>query len=69
MNTMKLKVSSGPTPQEPMTLRKGVKVWADTDSENRIINLVAEHKGKHTLVQVKNGKLCSALKKLVAAIG
>lgn len=65
---MKIKFQERTEPPEALEIKKGVRIWADTDSDNRIMNLVVEFKKGHQLIQVKNGKLCNALKKLKAVI-
>ena len=65
---MKIKFQERTEPPEAIELRPGIKIWADTDSDNRIINLVVEYKTGHQIFPVKNGKLCAALSKLKKCI-
>lgn len=67
---MKVLVTEKQEPGEPMALRPGLKVWADVDSDNRIINLVIETKKSHKLIQVaKVGGLDKAFKLLKQYVG
>lgn len=65
---MKLTVQDRIDPPEAILIKPGVRLWADTDSDNRIINLVIETQQGHQLIEVKHGKLCQALKKVEDAI-
>lgn len=62
---MKIKVLDKMAEGEPMLLKNGDRLYALTDGENRIQSLTLEHKGKHTMVEIKNGNLYEALHRLV----